>query len=645
MQKRGDLTDYGLKRYFGFDRFLAGQREVVGRIVAGESAAAIFPTGGGKSLRYQLPAMHLEGITLVVSPLLSLMKDQIEFLEAKKIPAARLDSSMGREAYQAALQGAVRGRIRILMVSVERFKNERFRGQLKRMQVSLLVVDEAHCISEWGHNFRPDYLKIPIYQKEFGIPQVLLLTATATPRVVEDMSAKFGIVRRNVFATGFFRSNLHLRVRSVPKDRKKTVLLEALQEEPSGPAIVYVTLQKTAEDVAQYLTSRGVDAKAYHAGMQTGVREEIQNRFMGGSLDTVVATIAFGMGIDKRDIRRVIHYDLPKSIEGYSQEIGRAGRDGKVSLCTLIGNRSNVSLLENFVYGDTPELSGIRHVLEVIKENDGRRMDVRLHRLSVAADIRLLPLKTLFVYLEMDGIIKPRYTYFESYPFKPIKGEEEITAAFSGERRRFVETIFRHTKAGRTWSHPQIDRITEASGSERSRVLAALEYFDEKGWIALQPKTSVDVYEIVKRDFDADETAGRLFELFRQKEAMDVARIHAVIALFEGRECLAIKLSRHFGEAIDRSCANCTFCLTGKPASLVEEPLPAVRRADLQNGLQELIDAAGGPVSADLAARFLCGIATPRLTRLKARRLSGFGRFEKHPYQEIRRLARGKARV
>ncbi len=634
------MADFGLKRYFGFDRFLAGQREVVEKIVAGESAVAIFPTGGGKSLCYQLPAMHLEGITLVVSPLLSLMKDQLEFLQAKKIPAAKLDSGMGREQYHAALQDAIGGRIRILMVSVERFKNERFRGQLKRMRVSLLVVDEAHCISEWGHNFRPDYLKIPIYQKEFHIPQVLLLTATATPRVVEDMCAKFGVARENVVSTGFYRENLHLRVASAPEDRKGEVLLETLKAEPHGPAIVYVTLQKTAESVAQYLVTRGVEARAYHAGMQTEQREEVQNRFMGGELDTVVATIAFGMGIDKRDIRKVIHYDLPKSIEGYSQEIGRAGRDGRVSVCTLIGNRSNVCVLENFVYGDTPEMAGVRHVLDVIKESPSPRLEVRLYRLSVDADIRPLPLKTLLVYLEMDGILKPRYTYFESYPFKRVKTGAEVAGNFSGERKRFVETIFRHTTTAKVWSYPDIDLIVEDSGSDRARVLAALDYFDEKGWIELQPKTSVEVYEILDRNFDVDKTAQRLCELFGRKESTDVQRIHDMIALFESDGCLAVKLSRHFGETVHQPCSHCTFCLTGQPSRLVDHALPPIHRASVEESLRDLRELAGGPLSDDLAARFLCGIATPRLTQLKARRLSAFGRFEKYPYKKVRSRVR-----
>ena len=212
----------------------------------------------------------------------------------------------------------------IKTVSVERFKNERFRTQLRLMKVSLLVVDEAHCISEWGHNFRPDYLKIPMYQKEFGIGKVLLLTATATPMVIFDMCEKFAIRQENVVQTGFYRKNLFLRIHPVVEEKKDARLREVLAGKPDGPAVVYVTLQKTAERVARMLTENGIAADAYHAGMKNDQRESIQNHFMTGKTGIVVATIAFGMGIDKEDIRKVIHYDLPKSIESYSQEIALA---------------------------------------------------------------------------------------------------------------------------------------------------------------------------------------------------------------------------------------------------------------------------------------------------------------------------------
>ncbi|MGF1807378.1 ATP-dependent DNA helicase, partial [Aliivibrio sifiae] len=332
-----------LKDVFGFDSLRGGQQHVIEKVLNGHSSAAIFPTGSGKSLCYQLPALLLPNLTLVISPLLALMKDQISFLKSKGIAAASIDSTQTREETQAILQGVRNGEIKILMISVERLKNERFRQFIAQINISLLVVDEAHCISEWGHNFRPDYLKLPQDREALNIPNVLLLTATATPAVIEDMSKKFKIDKDDIVITGFYRPNLDISIIPVEEEQKRSALFATLQQRPNQPSIVYVTLQQTAENVAQWLQSNGIQAKAYHAGLKHDIREDIQHKFMHGELNCIVATIAFGMGVDKSDIRQVIHFDLPKSIENYSQEIGRAGRDGNPSFCTVLANTSGLN--------------------------------------------------------------------------------------------------------------------------------------------------------------------------------------------------------------------------------------------------------------------------------------------------------------
>jgi ATP-dependent DNA helicase RecQ len=345
------MLENQLQKYFEFNSFKKGQEEVILKIMKGQSAAAIFPTGAGKSLCYQLPAILLPGITLVVSPLLSLMKDQLDFLLEHNISAARLDSTLDRKEYNEVLEKAKNGQLKILMISVERFKNERFRYNLRKMNISLLVIDEAHCISEWGHNFRPEYLKLPVYQKEYGIKQVLLLTATATQQVVNDMCSKLNVPRENVIITGFYRENLFLQITPTKEAEKGEKLIQRIKESPKALTIVYVTLRKTAEKVAELLCLNEINAHPYHAGMKNEERERelIQNRFMSGELNCIVATIAFGMGIDKENVRRVIHYDLPKCIESYSQEIGRSGRDGEKSFCEVLANKDNVNILENFI--------------------------------------------------------------------------------------------------------------------------------------------------------------------------------------------------------------------------------------------------------------------------------------------------------
>ncbi|MBA3029827.1 MAG: RecQ family ATP-dependent DNA helicase [Desulfobacteraceae bacterium] len=624
-----------LSETFGFAEFKPGQQQVMETILAGKSAVAIFPTGAGKSLCYQLPALHEPGMTLVVSPLLSLMKDQMEFLQKKNVPAAKLDSGMTPEAYREALEAARLGKLKILMIAVERFNNERFRTQLRQMKVSLLVVDEAHCISEWGHNFRPDYLKIPLYQKEFNIPKVLLLTATATPDVSKDMCDKFSIPESQVIRTGFFRENLYLRILPTGEKSKEKALGEILSGKPEGPAIVYVTLQKTAETIANRLKQNGFDAVAYHAGMENPEREAVQNRFMAGNSGIVVATIAFGMGIDKENIRKIIHYDLPKSIEGYSQEIGRAGRDDQPSLCAMLANRSSVPVLENFIYGDTPHLEGIGLVLDKIKKSPVRTLEIRPYTLSRDTDIRLLPLKTLLVYLEMEKVISPKYTFFEEYPFKFLVPAEEILKNFQGERKTFVETIFSHSKTAKTWTYPEIDGIIEASGSDRQRVMAALEYFHEKAWIDLQARSGVEVYEILNPDFDANKTAALLLKLFHEKESRDVARIHAMVTLFEKDQCLAKSLSAYFGESLPGDCGRCSTCLNKEPPVLPAMNLPPLSGYPFPELIQPLKEKTGTSPPVHLVTRFLCGISTPRLVQLKAKAMAEFGLLEKYPYKAV----------
>ncbi len=629
------VIDDTLKYSFGFDEFKPGQRQVIETIIAGKSAASIFPTGAGKSLCYQLPAILEQGMTLVVSPLLSLMKNQIDFLKSKNISAAKLDSGMSADDYRSTLEAARLGQLKILMIAVERFKNERFRTQLRQMNVSLLVVDEAHCISEWGHNFRPDYLKIPLYQKEFRIKKVLLLTATATPKVIDDMCKKFAINRKNVVQTGFYRKNLFLRILPVAEEKKDALLREVLVKKPDGPAIVYVTLQKTADRITQMLKENGLSAEAYHAGMKNDQREAVQNRFMTGKIDTVAATIAFGMGIDKENSRKVIHYDLPKSIESYSQEIGRSGRDGKPSLCCLFGNKNGIPVLENFAYGDTPALENIHQVLESICQSKENLFEVRAHTLSRDTDIRLLPLKTLLVYLEMAKIISPKYTYFENYAFKYLISAENIIEKFKGERAQFVKIIQDNSKTAKTWTQIDIDNTVAESGFDRQRVLTALEYFHEKEWIDLQPKSAVEVFKILNSEFDIDSTAQDLATLFVEKEKMDVARLHAMIELFETDQCLAKSLSAYFGEKLDADCLRCSVCMENKPVKLLSSDLPSLDKIDFYDLVQPLTDVAKAPMPAALVTRFLCGIPSPRLVEYKARQMAGFSRLEAYPYKTV----------
>ncbi len=626
-----------LQSVFGFDSLRQGQQPVIESVMDGYSAAAIFPTGSGKSLCYQLPATMLPHLTLVISPLLALMKDQLSFLQSKGIAAASIDSSQSREEAQRVMAGVKNGEIKILMISVERLKNERFREFIRQVPISLMVIDEAHCISEWGHNFRPDYLKLPQYQRELNIPQTLLLTATATPAVIEDMKNKFDIASDHITVTGFYRSNLDISVIPCEESEKQTQLNTIVAAAPKLPTIVYVTQQQTAEQVAKSLIHTGVNAHAYHAGMKSEVREQIQQQFMASQIDCIVATIAFGMGVDKSDIRRVIHFDLPKSIENYAQEIGRAGRDGQRSECILLGNTSGLTVLENFVFGDTPERSSISYVLGQIKEHQPQWEVVPL-RLSRESNIRQLPLKTLLVYLELAKVIEAKFSYFAEYRFKFLQDQQFIVNQFQRERREFVEAIFTCSTKAKVWCQVDLDALWMHYHSERSRVVAALDYFHQNGWVELESKQLTDVYSVLPDTQNIEDITQHLYELFQSKERKDIDRIHAMLGLFQSSDCLSHQLACYFADHnAPAHCGHCSVCQGQRavfPPRIYDQPEPAVASA----WIAEFVQLSPSAISNEAIARFLCGISTPLISQLKASKLSGYGALANVSFEQVLQL-------
>ncbi len=344
-----------LEQHFGFREFLEGQGRVINAILAGDDALVIMPTGGGKSLCYQLPAMMLDGITVVVSPLIALMKDQVDGLVAKGIPATFINSTLTQSEMDGRIADMQKGRYRLLYIAPERFKSERFVSALAPLSIALFAVDEAHCISQWGHDFRPDYLRLKWALKDLGQPQVIALTATATPEVRADIIeqlalGKFGRQDPQVFVSGFARHNLTLGVTAAKnKAGKLTRIEEFIRELKTG--IVYCATRKHVEKVAEALPVKCV---AYHAGLTDEQRKSAQDKFMTGKADVAVATNAFGMGIDRADLRFVVHYDLPGSVEAYYQEAGRAGRDGEPSRCEILFNYADVRTQEFFIEGANP---------------------------------------------------------------------------------------------------------------------------------------------------------------------------------------------------------------------------------------------------------------------------------------------------
>lgn len=622
-----------LKKWFGFDEFRGGQREVIDGLLDGRSMLAVFPTGGGKSLCYQLPALMIDGVTLVISPLIALMKDQVDALQKKGVAAARLDSTLSTEEYAEVMEGLKRGSLKLLYVAPERLANEGFRQRLARLKIGMVAIDEAHCISEWGHNFRPDYLKLAKLCRDLKVPRVLCLTATATPGVSEDIRREFGIAKADHVQLSFHRGNLDLKVSPMASADRKPWLLKRLSE-VEGAAVVYVTLQQTAEEVATYLKKQGVSAQAYHAGLPPEFREEAQEKFMAGNTRVIVATIAFGMGIDKADIRAVFHYNLPKSLENYSQETGRAGRDGKTSICELLACGDDLVTLENFTFGDTPTPDAVKHLVDHTLRL-GTEFDVSVYELSGVNDIRPLVVTTLLTYLELEGMIEATRPFYANYSVKLLRDFDKMLAGYDARRKSFLRKIFAAAKEGRSWHNFKVDEVAMETGEDRNRIVTALVYLEEAGDVILKKSGVRQGYRLLRDDVKPREIAARLDERFRKREKADLERLHEVIEMAESSQCLTGFVTAHFGETLDEPCGHCDRCRGIPPTEIPRAEIEEIDQEQL-----EMVQALRSECHACLKgsrqlARFLCGISSPAVTRARLSRHDAFGLLGNHPFEDV----------
>jgi len=363
------LTDAvaSLRQHFGFEDFREGQREVIGSILEGKDAVVVMPTGSGKSLCYQLPAMILDGVTLVVSPLIALMKDQVDALQARGLPAPFINSSISESEQRARIDALRRREHKLVYIAPERFRSSRFNAALQQIPISLFAVDEAHCISTWGHDFRPDYLRLRNVIKSLNGVQTLALTATATPYVRSDIVQQLGLNRPQTFVSGFDRPNLSIEVFHTERVRQKITRIRNLAKEINGSGIIYASTRKAVEDVGAKLKAVDLKVSEYHAGMSDAMRVRAQDDFMSGRTQMIVATNAFGMGIDKPDIRFVVHYQMPGSLEAYYQESGRAGRDGEPAMCSLFYRLDDRRTQQFFLGGKHPKFNDILAVYQALE--------------------------------------------------------------------------------------------------------------------------------------------------------------------------------------------------------------------------------------------------------------------------------------
>jgi ATP-dependent DNA helicase RecQ len=578
----------------------------------------------------------MDGVTLVVSPLIALMKDQVDVLQERGIAAARLDSTLTPAETASIYEGLASGKLKLLYVAPERFVSETFVAKIKRANISMLAIDEAHCISEWGHNFRPEYLRLAALAKKFRIPRVLALTATATPAVSKEIREAFRIAKGDHVQTSFHRPNLALHITPISADRRLDLLIERLKTKNPFPSIVYVTLQHTAESVAGSLQRAGIRARAYHAGLANDVRATAQDDFMQGRCDVIVATIAFGMGIDKADIRSVFHFNLPKTLENYQQEIGRAGRDGKDSHCEMLACADDLTVLQNFILGDTPEEQALRHLVDHLLRQ-GDEFDISRYDISRTTDIRPLVLETVITYLEKEKILEPAGLFYSTLQLAFRHPEDRVIAGHTPDRQKFLKNLFASGKRGTRLLTIEPDAAAEKLGESRERILKALSYLEEAGDIEIKPSGLRHKFRLLAgaKERNPHEIATWLDGLFTSREKQDLARLDGIVEFASAPGCSVRRLLAYFGEKSDSDCGHCGRC-RGEKAT----PLPKGNDADISQADVEAITTLRAEGHAALRAkrqlaRFLCGISSPAVTRDRLTRHDAFGRLEAVPFAKV----------
>ena len=567
-----------LKRYWGYESFRDIQSEVIESVCQGRDTLGLMPTGGGKSLCFQVPALMRDGLCLVITPLISLMKDQVQQLKNRGIRAEAVYSGMMHDDIIRVLDNAVLGAYKLLYISPERLSSELFMAKLERMrQVSMLVVDEAHCISQWGYDFRPSYLKIADVRQLLpsDVP-VLALTATATPRVVDDIQERLGFRKKNVFSMSFERKNLIYVVRET-EDRAGE-MLHVLQGVPDGSAIVYTRTRQQTSDIAHFLEDNGVTASNYHAGLTNAEKDYRQANWTKNRVRVMVATNAFGMGIDKPDVRLVIHFNMPDSLEAYFQEAGRAGRDGKTSYAVMLYNRQDLTTLNRRVPETYPDLEYVRKTYENVAyflqvgvgEAKGRTfyfpMETFCRRFSQ------FPVQTnaALNLLNNAGYIE----YHEEQEFKSalhfILRKEELYRLYEtdGDTDTLIQTILRtYSGVFANFVYIEETNLAHLTGLSVERIYLLLKELHHNRVIDYIPhrKTPTVGYTIARVDTELISLPSLVYEDRRKDFQHRIDEIANYVTSTD--TCRSRMLLRYFGEQSDHDCGQCDVCLAKKKAS------------------------------------------------------------------------------
>lgn len=559
-----------LHQYWGYPDFRGIQKEIIESIGAGKDTLGLMPTGGGKSLTFQIPALAQDGVCIVITPLIALMKDQVDHLRHQGIPAAAIYSGMHRDAIVATLENCVLGGTRLLYISPERIGSDIFQVKLRHMKVSFITVDEAHCISQWGYDFRPSYLQIASIRRLVPEAPVLALTATATPEVVDDIQERLGFKVKNVFRMSFERKNLAYVVRQT--EDKDAEMVHILQSVPQT-AIIYCRSRKRTKDVAQKLTEYGISATWYHAGLEPAVKDQRQNDWQNDRIRVIVATNAFGMGIDKPDVRVVIHLDCPSSLEAYFQEAGRAGRDGRKAYAVLLYNGSDRRTLQKRVEDTFPPKEYVQTVYEHLAyfyqigvgSGAGCTFEFPIDRFCTTFKHFPTRANAALTLLQRAGYIDYEQNPDTQARIRFLLNRDDLYRldALSDKENEVVTALLRNY-GGLFSDYGYVDEsyIAQEAGLDRNQTYTVLVNLSKKRIINFIPRKNTPIVRYRSDRIDgADIVLDR--SVYEDRKAQFVKRIHSVIDYAQnGRICRSRQLLRYFGETKSVDCGQCDVCLS-----------------------------------------------------------------------------------
>ena len=559
-----------LHKYWGYPDFRGIQREIIESIGAGKDTLGLMPTGGGKSLTFQVPALAQEGVCIVITPLIALMKDQVEHLRHKGITAAAIYSGMSRDAIVTTLENCIFGGVKLLYISPERISSDIFQIKLKHIKVSFITVDEAHCISQWGYDFRPSYLQIAVIRKLVPNVPILALTATATPDVIDDIQERLGFTEKNVFRMSFERKNLVYVVRQA--EDKEAEMVHILQSIPKT-AIVYCRSRKRTKEIAQLLMQYGISATWYHAGLEPAVKDQRQSEWQHDKVRVMVATNAFGMGIDKADVRVVIHMDCPSSLEAYFQEAGRAGRDGQKAYAVLLYNGHDNRTLQKRVEDTFPPKEYVQQVYEHlayfyqigVNSGDGCTFEFPIDKFC--ATFKHFPIRAnaALILLQRAGYIDYEPNPDNNARVRFLLRRDDLYRLDSlSEKENDVVISLLRNYGGLFTDYGYVDEsyIAQEAGLDRNQTYMVLVNLSKKRIIDFIPRKSIPLISYKRDRVDGSDVILDKSVYEERKEQFQKS-INSVINYAQNdRVCRSRQLLYYFGEKKSVDCEQCDVCLS-----------------------------------------------------------------------------------